>query len=347
MIDETVAETANKLLDSVSALAVLRHPETFAMTQEEVRDEAALVNGERLFSTTKLSRFENDPEGNPTPPGLEKTAIARLYYTSSRIGVACQELELSLRVADFEKKPLEHLIRAAEEFLRDARKWIVNLYKTEAVDAATLAEWNLDCASLDSLAQQMRLYRARFVDNAQKARLYTESLKFGREVRKRLHDAILACPNAEAADVILAGRSLLNAFFATYMLDGIGGNQDTLPLSHDFARSAANRQMLLTGFKAAIWTNDPRIALYLGELASLASPARKPRGANNVRIAQPSHNMIVTAARLVFLAKKLDRNELTPARAWRPKWLSGEWLSHLEPAVELVELDEQTSSVGN
>jgi hypothetical protein len=226
MIDETVAATANKLLDSVSALAVLRHPETFAMTQEEVRDEAALVNGERLFSTTKLSRFENDPERTPTPPGLEKTAIARLYYTSSRIGVACQELELSLRVADFEKKPLEHLIRAAEEFLRDARKWIVNLYQNKAVDAATLAEWNLDCASLDSLAQQMRLYRARFADNAQKARLYTESLKFGRDVRKRLHDAISSCPNAEAADVILAGRSLLNAFFATFMLDVLDGRQN-------------------------------------------------------------------------------------------------------------------------
>jgi hypothetical protein len=340
MFDETVAATANKLLDSVSALAVLRHPETFAMTQREVHDEAALVNGERLFSIAKLSRFESDPEGTPTPLGLEKTAIARLYYTSSHIGVACQQLELSLRVADFAKKPLEHPIRAAEEFLRDARKWIVSLYQTKALDGATLAEWNLDCASLDSLAQQMRLYRARFAEEEQKARLYAESLQFGREVRKRLHNAILSCPNAEAADLILAGRSSLNAFFATFMLDCLSGNHTRLPLSYDFARSAANRQMLLTGFKAAIWTSDPRIVLYLGELASLASLGGRPRGAINVRMAQPSHDMLVTAARLVFLAKKLDRNELTPVRTWRPKWLTGEWLSQLEPAVKLVELDE-------
>ncbi|EAQ36284.1 hypothetical protein NB311A_20141 [Nitrobacter sp. Nb-311A] len=317
------------------------------MTQEEVRDEAALVNGERLFSTAKISRFEKDPEGTPTPPGLEKTAIARLYYTSSRIGVACQELELSLRIADFEKRPLEHLIRAAEEFLRDARKWIINLYETKAVDAATLAEWNLDCASLDSLAQQMRLYRARFAEEAQKARLYSESLKFGREVQRRLHDAIVACPNAEAADVILAGRSLLNAFFATFMLDGLNGNQLTLPLSHDFARNSANPHILLTGFKAASWTNDPRIALYLGELTSLVDTGGKPRGALDVRIARPSHNMMLTAARLVFLAKKIDRNELTPVRNWRPKWLTGELLSQLEPALELVESDEKTRNLAN
>jgi hypothetical protein len=91
MIDETVAANANRLLDSVSALAVLRHPETFAMTQQEVCDETALVNGQRLFATPTLSRFENDPEGTRTPAGLEKTAIARLYYTkcySARILVS-------------------------------------------------------------------------------------------------------------------------------------------------------------------------------------------------------------------------------------------------------------------
>lgn len=340
MIDETVAATANRLLDSVSALAVLRHPETFAMTQEEVRDEAALANGERLFSTAKLSRFESDPEGAVTPPGLEKTAIARLYYTSSRIAVACQELELSLRLADFEGKPLEHFMRAAEEFLRDARKWLA-IYKAQVIDTATLAEWNLDCASLDSLSQQMRLYRARFAEPSQKARLYAESLNLGREVLARLQEAISACPNAEAADVTLAGRSLLNSFFAAYMLDQLNGHQSTLPLSRDFARRAATRQMLLTGFKAAIWTNDPRIALYLGELASLATTSAAVRGIVNVRTAQPSNDMIQTAARLVFLAKKLDRSEMTPVRAWRPRWLTGKWLSQLDTAVELVEQDEK------
>lgn len=339
-----VAATANRLLDSISALAILRHPETFAMTLKDVCDEAALVNGERVLNMKQIWCLEKHPdEIRKHPLGLEKTAIYRVFYTSSGIAIQCQEFELSLRVADFEKKSLDYLIRKAEEFLRDTRRRVERLYQAD--DAATLAEWNLDCAAVDSLAQQVLLYRAARSDReTQAARLYADSLNFGRDVRKGLHDAISACPNAEAADLILAGRSLLNAFFAVFMLDKYNGDQTTLPRSLDFARSAANHQMLLTGFKAAIWTNDPRLALYLGELAGLAYTGRKPRGAINVRSTQPSPDLMVTAARLVYLAKKLDRNEQTAIRDWRPGWLTGRWLSQLEPAINLVELDERLAA---
>ena len=333
---------ANAVQDDVAALNVLRHPDTFNMTQQEVCIEAELVNGVRAFSVAKISRFETDPHSTRAVIGLQETAIARLFYTPARVARHCQEWELKLRKADFDDKPLKSLLRGAEEFARDTRGWIAARDKVPFDGYADHGERNLDRAALDSLCQQINLYRARSGDVGQKKRFYAQSLHCGANVLVHLRDAVAEFPNAERGDLILANRSSLNSFFGEFRLDELNDEQTTLPRTRQFARTVATRQILLTGFKVAVWTNDPRIALYLGEAACLAHPgdATTKRSAK-VRIELPASTPIETAARLVYLSKKLDRHEATPVREWSPNWLSGGWVAELEPAIALIEEDER------
>jgi hypothetical protein len=51
----------------------------------------------------------------------------------------------------------------------------------------------------------------------------------------------------------------------------------------------------------------------------------------------------VTSARLLVMSKRLDRQEQTPIRAWKPRWLEAQ-IPHLEEALRLVEQAERLPS---
>jgi hypothetical protein len=61
---------------------------------------------------------------------------------------------------------------------------------------------------------------------------------------------------------------------------------------------------------------------------------------SDVRVERVAAHPVDTAARLLFMSKKLDGHEKTPIRAWWPDWLD-ERIPELEDAILLIEEAER------
>jgi hypothetical protein len=323
----------NEQLDQKASLGLLRA----TMTLEDVADEVKSSFGHRPAVAT-LSRLENGKRVRPVF-GLRETEIRWTFHSASGIARDAQLAELDLRIVKWKGEGLEAALVRAERMVGELAGRMKSL--RPARDTLERAEGRLDGAALDSLRQQIRLYREGLLDKEKtgdRARLMREALQFAGRVRL-VADELFA--DAEPSGQIVCSRVGVNGFFSNYVLDVIDGETERLPRSREFARRWGTTQMLTAAFRCAGVTHDPRLAHHFAELAVLLPPASKaPAGTLDLNAERPSVDPVVTAARLLVMSKRLDRQERTPMKAWKPRWLEAR-IPQLEEALLMAEQAER------
>jgi hypothetical protein len=187
------------------------------------------------------------------------------------------------------------------------------------------------------LRQQIRLYREGLLDREMRSdrkRLMADALQFARRVLV-VSDKLIA--DGDMSGQIISSRAAVNGFFSNYVLDVLEGDGERLPRSQEFARQYGTAPMFLAAFRCAAATRDPRVAHHFAEVAILLPhDTQKRRGVVQLNAEHPSIDPVVTSARLLVMSKRLDRQEQTPVRMWKPRWLEAR-IPQLEEALLLVE----------
>jgi len=327
---------SNEQLDQEASLGVMRNN---GMTLEDVADEVKSSCGQRPAVAT-LSRLENGKRVRPVF-GLRETEVGWTFYTRSGIARDEQLVELDLRVTKWSGKDIQAALVRAENTVRDLARRLKFLQLVPVRDSLDEAERRLDRAALDSLRQQIRLYREGLLDrerSGDRKRLMGEALQFATRVlavRNRL------IGDGEISGQIVSSRVAVNGFFSNYVLDVLDGEGERLPRSREFARRHGSASMFLAAFRCAAVTRDPRLAHHFAEFAVLLPhDPQNCGGAVQLKAERPSIDPVVTAARFLVMSKRLDRQEQTPIRLWKPRWLEAR-IPHLEEALLLVEEAEQ------
>jgi hypothetical protein len=326
----------NDQLDQEASLRLLRA----AMTLEDVAEEVKSASGQRPAIAT-LSRLENGKRVRPVF-GLRETEIGWTFYTTSGIARDAQLTELDLRVIKWNGGDIESAIIRAENTVINLARRLELLQRSPVHDSIEEGERRFDRAALDSLRQQIRLYRWGLLGGDktdERKRLMTDALQFAKRVLAA--DKLLS---GEMSGQIISSRAAVNGFFSTYVLDVVERSGEDLPQSHEWARRYGTAPMFLAAFRCAAATRDPRLAHHFAELAVLLPhDAQKRHDATQLKAEHPSVDPVVTSACLLVMSKRLDRQEQTPIRAWKPRWREAQ-IPHLEEALRLVEQAERLPS---
>lgn len=312
----------NNLFDQRASLGLL------GMTPEDAAEEIKSRTG-RGPSADTLRRLMNGTSVLPIY-GLRETEIAWTFFTSSHIAEDAQLAELMLRVAKFADKEMLPFIISAENTFKDLRDRLTNLAPVR--DPVSAAEHRLDQIAVESLSQQIKLYRAALAKNDKdREGLMVQARDAGlRALALDAHEV------AEQAHRILLARAAINTLYPNYALDKMHGD-DKLSRARQFANHYGTWSMFVAAIDCAIATRDPRLAHYFAELAILLQ--HRPyvfSRATNIRIERPATHAVETSARLLYMSKKLDGHEATPVNAWQPRWLEGR-IPELDESQALVE----------
>jgi hypothetical protein len=209
----------------------------------------------RGLSIAKLSRLQNGHYIRP-PYGLRETAVRKLFR--KRISQKAQLEELALRMLHYRRENLTYPLLEAKETLSELSD---QLDGAAARADCTDEEYEVARAAVSSLAQQIALYRLGLATH--------KEVRGARAIKAREHGARAfaelkeeLCQGGSLAVLILAARVIVNDFFATYVMDEVAGEKDTLPRTREFARQYGNPSVFKAVFRWTELTYDPRVARY-------------------------------------------------------------------------------------
>jgi len=334
--------TSELLRGQRMALSILTY--VHEKTPEEVVDDVEAETGTKPSLTTLWRMLK----GVRTRPvfGLEEIEVRETFYTSSGIAVLALLEELSLRTTDrntgSDPRALRPKLIRALKVLRELKRRLRRDRSVPVKDEADRSERRVDEAAIASLGQQICLYRVRFADSDHKKRRWARaSLSCCNRGLNSIGEAGVLGSSAEPGDRILAARITVNGLFGSFVLDRLNRDCAELTGTRAFARRYGQFSMLSAAFFCGRATHDPRLPHYFAELAALLPhPAMAVSLNADVTIERPALHPVETAARLLFISKKLDGHQETPIRDWWPDWLS-ERLPQLESAIQLIEQAEQ------